>query len=162
MAYEPIVWKDHILSDNSYSITENSDGTFKISAAGEVVRQGTKMSAENFNHMERGISENSEDIAGINASIADILTALGGKASSSDVYTIAETDAKIIEKVTEIVAGAPADFDTLKEMSDWIANHEGSAAEMNAAIKTNSTNISSIQAEIGDIQTALAAVVEVE
>lgn len=67
----------------------------------------------------------------------------------------------VTEKIAEIVAGAPADFDTLKEMSDWIYNHEDSAAEMNAAIKTNSTNIASIQAEIGNIQTALAAVVEV-
>lgn len=93
--------------------------------------------------------------------IANIQTALSGKASSADVYTKSETDTKITEKVAEIVAGAPADFDTLKEMSDWIANHEGSAAAMNAAINTNSTNISNLQAEIGDIETVLSSVVEV-
>ena len=58
------------------------------------------------------------------------------KANTSDVYTKTEADNKITEKVAEIVAGAPEDFDTLKEMSDWIASHENSAAEMNSAIQT--------------------------
>lgn len=168
MAYEPTVWKDHILSSNTYNISENADGTVNISPAGEVVQQGTKMSAENFNRMEQGIYEtsksaekNSEDIAGINASIANIQTALSGKASSADVYTKSETDTKITEKVAEIVAGAPADFDTLKEMSDWIANHEGSAAAMNSAINANAENIANIQSEIGDMESVLSSVVEV-
>ena len=39
------------------------------------------------------------------------------------------------EKIAEIVAEAPEDFDTLKEMSDWIAGHEESAAAMNTAIQ---------------------------
>ena len=67
----------------------------------------------------------------------------------------------VTEKIAEIVAGAPADFDTLKEMSDWIYNHEDSAAEMNAAINENKTNIANLQSEIGDIETILTGVVEV-
>ena len=63
------------------------------------------------------------------------------KANTSDVYTKTETDNKIISKVAEIVAGAPEDFDTLKEMSDWIASHENSAAEMNSAIQTLKTGM---------------------
>ena len=63
------------------------------------------------------------------------------KANASDVYTKTETDNKIISKVAEIVAGAPEDFDTLKEMSDWIASHENSAAEMNSAIQTLKTGM---------------------
>ena len=83
------------------------------------------------------------------------------KANASDVYTKIEADNKIIEKVAEIVAGAPADFDTLKEMSDWIASHEGSAAAMNTAINTNAENIANLQADIGDIETVLSSIVEV-
>ena len=94
-------------------------------------------------------------------SIANIQSTLNSKANSADVYTKSETDTKITEKVAEIVAGAPADFDTLKEMSDWIANHEGSAAAMNSAITTNAENIANIQSEIGDIETVLSSVVEV-
>lgn len=66
---------------------------------------------------------------------------MNNKANTSDVYTKTETDNKIISKVAEIVAGAPEDFDTLKEMSDWIASHENSAAEMNSEIQTLKTDI---------------------
>lgn len=43
--------------------------------------------------------------------------------------------------VAEIVANAPEDFDTLKEMSDWISEHEDDAAAMNSAIQSNKTKI---------------------
>lgn len=41
----------------------------------------------------------------------------------------------VAEKVAEIVASAPEDFDTLKEISDWIYEHADSAAAMNSAIQ---------------------------
>lgn len=68
---------------------------------------------------------------------------INNKANTSDVYTKTETDNKIISKVAEIVAGAPEDFDTLKEMSDWIASHENSAAEMNSEIQALKTGMAS-------------------
>ena len=64
-----------------------------------------------------------------------------------DAYTKAETDIRITEKVAEIVADAPEDFDTLKEMSDWIASHENDASAMNSAIQSNANNISSLQTD---------------
>ena len=63
------------------------------------------------------------------------------KANKSDVYNKTETDEIITEKVAEIVAGAPEEFDTLKEMSDWLIGHEDSAATMNTAIQKNTTDI---------------------
>lgn len=67
---------------------------------------------------------------------------LSTKADKSDVYTKSETDVKITEKVAEIVADAPEDFDTLKEMSDWISSHEEDASAMNSAILANTSAIS--------------------
>lgn len=55
--------------------------------------------------------------------------------------TTAEVERKVTEKVAEIVAGAPEDFDTLKEMSDWLKEHEDSAASMNSAIQKNAEDI---------------------
>lgn len=52
---------------------------------------------------------------------------------------------KVAEEVAKIVAGAPEDFDTLKEMSDWLLEHEDSAAAMNSEIqelKTSKADIS--------------------
>lgn len=62
MSYTPTEWKDHILSNNTYNLTKNEDGTYNISPAGTVVQQGTKMSAENFNKLESGVYENSKEI----------------------------------------------------------------------------------------------------
>lgn len=43
----------------------------------------------------------------------------------------------VSDGIAEVVAGAPEDFDTLKEMSDWINNHESSASSMNSQIQDN-------------------------
>ena len=42
MGYIPTKWKDHILSDDKYSITKNNDGTYTIIPHGSVVQQGTQ------------------------------------------------------------------------------------------------------------------------
>jgi hypothetical protein len=72
--------------------------------------------------------------------------------------TTAEVESKVTEKVAEIVAGAPEDFDTLKEMSDWLKEHEDSAATMNTAIQKNASDISATNTAIEknktDISTA--------
>ena len=86
---------------------------------------------------------------------------LSTKADKTSVYTKSETDAKITEKVAEIVADAPEDFNTLKEMSDWISSHEEDASAMNSAILANTSNISALQTKIGNIETVLVSVVEV-
>lgn len=56
MAYQILVWKDHAVTPgNTYTVTENDDGTITLTPAGKVVQQGTNMSAVNFNNMEAGI-----------------------------------------------------------------------------------------------------------
>ena len=70
-------------------------------------------------------------------------TLLNAKSDSSNVYTKTEIDAiktellnNITTKIAEVVANAPEDFNTLKEISDWITEHANSAAEMNTAIQS--------------------------
>lgn len=55
------------------------------------------------------------------------------------------TEKTVTDKIAAVVASAPEDFDTLKEMSDWIASHKDSAAEMNSSIKANTDAIRDIQ-----------------
>ena len=43
----------------------------------------------------------------------------------------------VSDGIAKVVAGAPEDFDTLKEMSDWISSHESSASSMNTQIQNN-------------------------
>lgn len=54
----------------------------------------------------------------------------------------------VADAIAQVVAEAPEDFDTLKEISDWISGHSDDAAAMNSAIQQNSTDISSLQKEV--------------
>ena len=103
MSYTPTVWKDHILSENSYTITPNSDGTSSIKPASTVVQQGTPMSAENFNHMEQGIAN-----AAQNADEA--LKNISAAVESAKDYTD--------EKIAALINGAPDALDTLQELAE--------------------------------------------
>ena len=50
---------------------------------------------------------------------------------------------KIIEdEIAQIIAEAPENLNTLKEIADWISTHEDSASAMNTAILANKTAIS--------------------
>ena len=51
----------------------------------------------------------------------------------------------VSDGIAKVVACAPEDFDTLKEMSDWISTHETSASAMNSAIKDNKSAITALQ-----------------
>ena len=55
------------------------------------------------------------------------------------------------DTVAKIVADAPEDYDTLKEISDWISGHAESAAAMNTAIGDNKTAIEQLQKDVGNI-----------
>lgn len=53
------------------------------------------------------------------------------------------------EAIAGVVANAPEDFDTLKEMSDWISEHEDDATAMNTAILENKSKIETLSNNIG-------------
>lgn len=51
----------------------------------------------------------------------------------------------VTEGVTKVVAGADADFDTLKEVADWIKNDKTGAAKMQVDIGTLKTDLKNIE-----------------
>lgn len=76
-------------------------------------------------------SENGK-YAGIEAN-SDTVTVFGNLQNSSKKAYATKED--VSAEVAKIVANAPAAYDTLKEVSDWISTHETSAAAMNTAIQ---------------------------
>lgn len=83
-----------------------------------------------------------DDTAGLRKRIKDNETAIGtlqGTDTDKSARTIAA------EEVAKIVANADADFDTLKEIADWISGHKTDATAMNTAI----TKLEGIVAGIG-------------
>lgn len=60
-------------------------------------------------------------------------------------------DKKVADAVASIVADAPASYDTLKEISDWISTHESGASAMNSSIQANKTDIANLAKLVGTL-----------
>ena len=56
--------------------------------------------------------------------------------------------AEVTAKIAEIVAKAPEDLDTLKEIADWISAHADDASAMNTAISTNTSDIATLKTTV--------------
>lgn len=54
----------------------------------------------------------------------------------------------VTDAVAKVVADAPSDFDTLKEISDQISTHTDSAATMNSQITTNKESIATLNTNL--------------
>ena len=63
----------------------------------------------------------------------------------------------ISEEIAKVVANAPASFDTLKEIADWISTHQNDASAMNTAINNNTTNITNLTTEVNTNTTNISA-----
>jgi hypothetical protein len=57
--YDLLVWKNRRTEkSNTYSITQNQDGTITLTpVVGEVIEAGTSFNQQNMNHMDNGINE---------------------------------------------------------------------------------------------------------
>ncbi len=66
--------------------------------------------------------------------------------------TAAQIREQISTEISGIIADAPESFDTLKEISDWISTHEGSASAMNSSIVANTKAIEEINSKLSDIE----------
>jgi hypothetical protein len=105
------------------------------------IEADVKANKQSISALQTASSKHTEDIEKNTADIEK-------KANADDVYSREETDSAITAKVAEIVAGAPKEFDTLKEMSDWLTEHSDSAATMNTAIQANAKAIEENTADI--------------
>lgn len=86
-----------------------------------------------------------------------VTTELAKKANDSEVTSRLEAlESKITSliatEIVKIVADAPEDFDTLKELHDWIVSHQDSASAMNSKILANETAISGILTRVAALE----------
>lgn len=63
----------------------------------------------------------------------------------------ATTQGSVAYQIAQVVAGADASFDTLKEIADWIINDTVGAAQMANDIQANAQAISDLEALVGTI-----------
>ena len=68
--------------------------------------------------------------------------------TNAKTWIINRITTEVTAKIAEIVANAPEDLDTLKEIADWISSHANDAAAMNTTISTNASEISSLKTSV--------------
>lgn len=86
----------------------------------------------------------------------DAIAVLNGDAEGS-------VSAKVAAKVAEVVAGANASYDTLKEIADWIMNDTTGAASMAADIATLEAKLAGVDKTVVEsIANAIDAALKVE
>ena len=85
-----------------------------------------------------------------NKTAIDLLNATATTDTQAPLGSVERTVGdKVAEEIAKIVANAPEDFDTLKEIADWISTHSDSAAAMNSAIQKNRDAVSSLKTLLG-------------
>ena len=85
--------------------------------------------------------------------------------SKAKTWIVEQITTEVTAKIAEIIAEAPENLNTLKEIADWISTHEDSASAMNTAILANKTAISGkadkshthTKSQITDFPTSLPA-----
>ena len=93
------------------------------------------------------------------ADITSIPSKVSELTNDSNYQTAEQISSTVTTEIAKVVANAPENFDTLKEMSDWIAGHENDASAMNGAISDNKAAITALQsgkADKSEIPTTVA------
>lgn len=68
--------------------------------------------------------------------------------TKAKTWIAGQITAEVTAKIAEIVANAPEDLDTLKEIADWINTHANDASAMNTQINTNKSDIAALQTSV--------------
>ena len=84
----------------------------------------SKASTSDLNSVASSVSTVSTGLSAVDTKVNTLI----GDDQNKSARTIAD------EEVAKVIADAPASFDTLKEIADWISNHADDAAQMNSDI----------------------------
>lgn len=68
--------------------------------------------------------------------------------TKAKTWIAGQITSEVTAKIAEIVANAPEDLDTLKEIADWIKTHANDASAMNTQINTNKNDIAALQTSV--------------
>lgn len=144
---------------NQYALAWYEPSTTTVEGLQSIV-SGLQTETEGLTDRVGTLETDVEDVEGRVDTLETDVTAAEGKITTLEgaVNTLnggAETPGSVAKQVNDaiaaVVANAPEDFDTLKEMSDWISSHSDDASAMNSQIQTNKQNIQNLQTLVGTI-----------
>lgn len=133
--------------------SQSTDGSFDAATVyNEISAIKTAMGADGGESIADQIEDLQDGVAAAKSTIALVsgepYLSLSGTADATDghmayVLSTQGIDAAISNAVTSIVNGAPAAFDTLKEISDWITDDTTGAATILAGIDNKANKVAS-------------------
>lgn len=138
-------------ADNQHTTDISTNATAIVTeqqrAEGAEAALGTRIDGVNdtVNDLADDVEQNTADIK----ANTDAIAIINGTGEGSIAYAVAS-----------ILGGAPAGYDTLKEISDWIAAHPKSVAALNTAIQENKEAIGANSDAIEALQGADTALDE--
>lgn len=76
MAYNPTDWKDQVVTEPTRYKIRRQDGSEEVvdieREPGEVIQEGTRITAERLNNIERGIKDNLVELNDVSVQMADL------------------------------------------------------------------------------------------
>ena len=76
---------------------------------------------------------------------------------NGDATVTGSVSQKVAAAIADIVANAPASFDTLKEIADWISTHGSDAATMQSNIASLTTNVNGLRDRMDTAESDISA-----
>ena len=126
------------------AVTSAVEAKNKVDALGGVVQTLVKDANESRDLLWQETQRATKAETDLEKSKQDKLAFDGAYNEQSNRVATMESVAR---EVARIVANAPSDFDTLKELADWLQNHSADATQMNSRISANATAITQINTE---------------
>ena len=133
----------HTVKD-AYELASGKTSMTEVEAKGYAVKTEVDTSIKAVDDKITAANTAATELAGRVSANETAITTLNGTGEGSVTRTVAD-------KIAEVVAGADKDFDTLKEIADWIMSDTTGAAKMQS-------DITSLKTLVGD--TAVATQIE--
>jgi hypothetical protein len=141
-----------LTSDGSLVDSGEKIGDFLKSADAEA----TYATIEDLGAVEEDLSDLSGRVDALDTATTGRVSVLEAKVDVLNGEATVEGSVKkqVVDAIASVVAKAPEDFDTLKEIADWIANDQTGAASL-------ANRVSAVEKTVGEQGEAIAALEEV-
>lgn len=125
------------------------DGKFDEAGAAEAAAAQALQDAKDYADGLAGNYDAAGTAAGLNAAMDTRMTGVEGDVAALKAI---DHDKLVADAVAAVVAGAESDFDTLKEVADWIAADTTGSAELQATVSGHTDSINTINGELDALE----------
>lgn len=129
------------------AVKNNTDAIAKLNGDDTVEGSVDKKIKDASTALKSEISASAYDDTALKGRVTANETAIATLVGSGE----GSVDKKVADAVAKIVADAPEAYDTLKEISDWIASHTTDATAMNTQITANKDDIAELKALVNQL-----------